>query len=336
MFRKSLIAGLAAFVAIAVAVLPAAQADEKKTINFGIISTEASSNLKTVWEPFLKAMSKSTGYDIKGFYASDYAGVIEGMRFDKVQLAWFGNKSAMEAVDRSGGEVFAQSVDAEGNPGYWSLVLVHKDSPYETLDDILKCDQSIDFGIGDPNSTSGFLVPTTYIFAAKNIDPKQCFKTLRNANHQANAMAVANKQVQAATNNTENLRRLETTNPEAFKNIKVLWKSPLIPSDPLVWRKELGADVKARLYTFIMTYGRIGSPEEIEAARKVLSGLQWAPFSPSSNAQLYPIRQLALNKDILKIRSDDKLAADEKKAKIAELQKKSDEIGKLMEKVPSM
>ena len=49
---------------------------------------------------------------------------------------------------------------------------MHKDSPFQKLDDVLKCDKSLDFGIGDPNSTSGFLVPTTFIFSAKNIDPK--------------------------------------------------------------------------------------------------------------------------------------------------------------------
>jgi phosphonate transport system substrate-binding protein len=48
-------------------------------------------------------------------------------------IAWFGNKSAMEAVDRAGGEVFAQTVDNEGNPGYWSLLVTHKDSPVNTL-----------------------------------------------------------------------------------------------------------------------------------------------------------------------------------------------------------
>jgi phosphonate transport system substrate-binding protein len=334
MFRKFL---MAAAVLVAAGVSgPGAQADSKKTINFGIIATEAASSLKTVWEPFLEAMSEETGYNVEGFYASDYAGVIEGMRFDKVDAAWFGNKSAMEAVDRAGGEAFAQSVDANGNPGYWSLVLVHKDSPYKSLDDILKCDQSLDFGIGDPNSTSGFLVPTTYIFAERNIDPKECFKTVRNANHQANAMAVANKQVDAATNNTENLRRLEKTNPEAAEKIRVLWKSPLIPSDPLVWREDLDSQIKAKLYTFIMTYGRIGTPEEVAAAREVLADLQWAPFSPSSNAQLYPIRQLEINKEILKVKGDEKLSADEKKAKIAKLKERSEEIAELMEKVPSM
>ena len=81
-------------------------------LNFGVISTEASVNQKKNWEPFLQAIAKATGYKVNGFYATDYAGVIEAMRFNKVQLAWFGNKSGMEAVDRASGEVFAQIVVA--------------------------------------------------------------------------------------------------------------------------------------------------------------------------------------------------------------------------------
>ncbi len=68
-------------------------------------------------------MEKGTGLKVNGFYASDYAGVIEAMRFEKVHIAWYGNKSAMEAVDRSSGEVFIQSVDLDGNPGYWSHLI---------------------------------------------------------------------------------------------------------------------------------------------------------------------------------------------------------------------
>lgn len=325
-----------AALAAATVIAPAVKAQEAKEINFGIISTESSANLKSVWEPFLEAMSKGTGLKINGFYASDYAGVIEAMRFNKVQLAWFGNKSAMEAVDRSNGEVFAQSVDSEGNQGYWSHLIAHVDSPLANLDDVLRCGKLIDFGIGDPNSTSGFLVPTTYIFAAKNVDPKECFKTVRNASHEANAMAVANKQVAVATNNSENIRRLEKTAPEARKKIKVIWTSPLIPSDPLVWRSDLDPVLKARLYTWLMTYGRNGTPDEIAAARKVLAGLQWAPFRPSSNAQLYPIRQLELNKELLKVRGDARMGDAEKDAKLASLQKEIDKVNALAGKVPSM
>src|SRR6056297_3213970 len=149
MFARSVLA-IAATSAV-IAVTPA----NAETINFGIISTESTTNLKKQWVPFLEAMSKQTGLTVKPFFATDYAGVIEGMRFNKVQLAWFGNKSAMEAVDRAKGEVFAQTVAADGSPGYWSHIIVHTDSPFKTLDDVLKCDKKLNFGIGDPNSTSG-------------------------------------------------------------------------------------------------------------------------------------------------------------------------------------
>ena len=204
--RATLTWAAAALMMAASAVTAGAQTPTE--INFGVISTEASMNQKKNWEPFLQAMSKATGLKVNGFYATDYAGVIEAMRFNKIHLAWYGNKSGMEAVDRANGEVFAHIVARDGSVGYYSHVIAHKDSPFAKIDDILKCDKSLDFGIGDPNSTSGFLVPTSYIFAARNLDPKTCFKTVRNANHQANAMAVANKQVAAATNNSEDLQRV--------------------------------------------------------------------------------------------------------------------------------
>lgn len=296
-----------------------AQAETPAEINFGVISTETSASLKKIWEPYLEAMSSGTGLKVKGFYASDYAGVIEAMRFNKVHVAWFGNKSAMEAVNRSSGEIFAQSVDSEGNPGYWSHIIVHKDSPLKTLDDVLKCDKSIEFGNGDPNSTSGFLVPMSYIFAERNIDPKQCFKTVRNGSHEANALAVANKQVMAATNNSESLRRLQVTAPESYKNIRVIWTSPVIPSDPLVWRKDLAGDVKGKLMAWTLNYGRVGTPEEVANAKKVLAALQWAPLNPSTDRQLLPIRKLEANKDLLKTQGDDNLPAADKAARVAKL-----------------
>ncbi len=64
---------------------------------------------------------------------------------------------------------------------------------------------------------------------------------MRNANHEANALAAANKLVHAAANNSENLDRLEKTAPASRANLRVIWTSPLIPSDPFVWRKDLDA-----------------------------------------------------------------------------------------------
>lgn len=309
-----------AVLALAAGITATVARAETTELNFGIISTEASTNQKKNWEPFLAAMEKATGLKINGFYASDYAGVIEAMRFNKVQIAWYGNKAGMEAANRSNAEVFTQITAHTGSTGYYSHIIVNTDSPYTKLDDILKCDKSIDFSIGDPNSTSGFLVPTSYIFAAKNIDPKSCFKTLRNASHQANAMAVANKQVAAATNNSEDLERIEKTAPEARQKLRIIWTSPIIPLDPIMWRKDLDPAVKTKLYTFLLSYGRIGTLDEIKEAKEILASLIWGTFRPSNDTQLLPIRILEANKSIMKINGDDKLTAEQKAAQVAPLE----------------
>ena len=286
-------------------------------INFGIISTESTQNLKQDWEPLIKDMEKQTGMKVTAFFAPDYAGIIEGMRFNKVQLAWLGNKSAMEAVDRASGEVFAQMVNADGSQGYYSHLIVHKDSPHNTLDDILKNGKSLSFGNGDPNSTSGFLVPGFYVFAKNQIDPRTHFRVSRSANHEANALAVANKQVDVATNNSENLEKVQNRYPEKFNDIKIVWTSPLIALDPLVMRKDMPAATKAKLKQFFYSYGKTDAREK-EVLMKIskLSG-----FKESSNSQLLPIRQLDLFSKRTKIESDTVISAAAKKEQLAVIDK---------------
>lgn len=308
---------LAAATLAAMAVSPAI-AQDMKEINFGIISTESSNSLKQDWAPILEDMAKKTGMKVNAFFAPDYAGVIEGMRFNKVHVAWFGNKSAMEAVDRASGEVFAQMVNAEGANGYYSHLIVHRDSPIKTLDDVLKSSKSLSFGNGDPNSTSGFLVPSYYVFAVHNVDAKQAFKVVRTANHETNAMAVANKQVDVATNNSENLEKIQERFPEKFKEIKVVWTSPLIPSDPLVMRKDLPEAAKAKIRNFFYTYGQ-GGQREKDALMK-LSKLSM--FKESSNRQLIPIRQLELFREKTKLEADAGANPADKQAKLAEINRK--------------
>ena len=70
-------------------------------LRFGIIATESRSNLKKGFDPLLKQLEKNLGVPIKSFFSPDYAGVIEALRFGKIHVAWFGNKSGMEAVDRA-------------------------------------------------------------------------------------------------------------------------------------------------------------------------------------------------------------------------------------------
>jgi phosphonate transport system substrate-binding protein len=133
-------------------------------------------------------------------------------------------------------------------------------------------------------------------------------------------MGVAHKQIDVATSNDKSLRRLQATAPEARKNIRVIWTSPLITNDPVVWRKDLPADIKKRLYTWHLSYGRIGTPEEIAAARKILAAMLRAPFNPTDDNQLLPFRIMEANKAIMKLQGDSKLSSEQKAAKIAPLQ----------------
>lgn len=320
---KRIIGALAATLAFA-----SAQASAQE-INFGIISTDKSAAIKSLWDPFLEDMSRQTGLKVNGFFATDYTGIIEAQRFNKIQVAWYGNKSAIEAVDRANGEVFAQFIDLHGTPGYYSYIITHKDSPLNSLDDMFKRGKELTFGAGDPQSTSGTLVPGYYVFTQRGLDPKQVFKVVRPASHGVNLLAVLNKQVDVATNNSEELDKLQLKDPAKRAEVKILWTSPLIPRDPLVWRKDLPPEVKAKVKKFITEYGK----DDREKA--VLKGMQQiAGFRESSNAQLIPIRQLELAKDRAKAQTDTTLSDAERGAKLKEIDAKLAELGRQAAAIP--
>lgn len=307
---------------IAAAALAAAASAQE--INFGVISTDKAAAIKSLWDPFFEDMRKQTGLKVNAFFATDYTGIIEAQRFNKVQVAWYGNKSAIEAVDRANGEVFAQFIDLNGTPGYYSYIITHRDSPLNSLDDMFKRGKELTFGAGDPQSTSGTLVPGYYVFTQRGLEPKNVFKVVRPASHGVNLLAVLNKQVDVATNNSEELDKLELKDAAKRKEVKILWTSPLIPRDPLVWRKDLPEDVKQKLRHFVLGYGK--TPRE----KEILKGMQQiAGFRASTNAQLIPIRELEFARDRLRVQNDANLSAADRAARLKEIDAKLAELAKL-------
>lgn len=149
---------------------PAYAEEQEKALNFGIISTESQQNLKPQWTPFLQDMEKKLGVKVNAFFAPDYAGIIRGC----ASIKWISPGTATcrrwKRWISANSQVFAQAVAADGSPGYWSVLIVNKDSPINNLNDLLAKRKDLTFGNGDPNSTSGFLVPGYYVFA-KTISP---------------------------------------------------------------------------------------------------------------------------------------------------------------------
>lgn len=312
---------LAVLALAAVAALPQARAQAPKEISFGIISTESSANLKSAWQPLLEDMQKVTGLKVNAFFAPDYAGVIEGMRFNKVQVGWFGNKSAIEAVDRAQGEVFARMVQPDGGIGYWGFIIARKDSPLNSLDDVIKQRQNLTLGFGDPNSTSGALVPGYYAFSQNKVDPTKDFKRMVRANHETNILAVHGKQIDVATVASDAMERMKLKQPEKHDELKVIWRSPLIASDPMVWRADLDAGTKKKVADFFLAYGK--QPRE----KEILAKLTIGGFMKSDNSQLNPVRQLGLVAERAKIEGDANLSAEDKARRLQAIDQRLAELG---------
>ncbi len=290
-----------------------------KELNFGIISTESQANQRPIWEPLIQAMSEGLGMPVNPSYATSYAGVIEAMRFGKIHAAWYGGKSYIEAARIANAEAFARTIADDGSTGYYAYLITNKENPIAAEVTAGKGDEylvqnaaNITFAFNDPNSTSGFLVPSYYIFAKNSVNPKKVFKDLVfSGSHEATALAVANNQVDVATNNSESLSRLEKTNPEAREQIEVIWTSVEIPSDPLAYRKDLPEEMKKKIQDFFYNY-------KDEA---VLGPLEWSGFEPAQDQDWNPIRELQIGKEILEVQNDEALDDAAKEQKIQELQK---------------
>jgi phosphonate transport system substrate-binding protein len=299
---------------------------ERKTLTFSILSTESSQNSLESWRPFLADMEKATGLTVKPYVGSNYTTLIEAMRFKQTDLGWFSNQSGMEAVRRSGGEVFAQSMNPEGGGalGYNAVIVVRKGGGL-TLDKILKCDRTLSFGMGDAKSTSGTLAPMTYLFAPRGIDPAACFKSVRSSNHEANLFGVGAGTLDAATNNTASMKRLAQVGTPLGKrtlaNIEVIWTSPTIPEDPLVWRKDLDPALKKKISDFVFSYG-VGDSVEARRQRAVLARMQMGPYRPANNSHLIPVREMEATSQLIEARNRNDAAGVQKaEAALADVRK---------------
>jgi len=319
--RRLALAGLLALAACSEAAAPP---PKPATLTFSIVSTENPQTQMQEWGPLLTDMSKATGMTVKPFFGSNYTAAIEAMRFKQSDLGWFTNNSGLEAVRRADGEVFARTSKPSGPDGYQALIIVRKGSGL-TLEKLLRCDRSLNFGMGDAKSTSGTLAPMTYLFTPRGIDPARCFKTVRSASHEANLFAVGSGVIDASTNNTNSVLRMQALNTDLAKrtldNIEVIWRSPTIPEEPMIWRKDLDPTIKQKVKTFLLGYGT-GTGPEADRQRAILKRLGFGNFKPADASHLLPVREMEASGQLADARAKgDKAAEAKAAAALAEIAK---------------
>lgn len=294
--RRSVGLALAALGLLASACSKPAAPAASQTITFSVLSAEDQQSMSKWWQPLFDDMSKATGLTIKPFYASNYTSLVEAMRFKQTQVGWFSALPALEAVNRADGQVLGRIL-TNGSTGSYNSVLITKKGSGVTLDDVLKCGKKLNFGLGDAKSTSGTLAPTAYLFTPKNIEPADCFKTVRSASHQSNFFSVANGLLDVSTNNTVGMMFYARENPQAAAKVQVIWTSPDLPESAILVRKDMDPATKEKIRAFFLSYGHAPGPEG-DHQREVLKGLTYTGFLAADNSYLDPIRQMQAASDL--------------------------------------
>jgi len=296
--RRSLLA-LAALAALGLG--SCAKSSAPEALTFSILSAEDQATFGPLWQPLMDDLSKATGRKIIVRFSPSYALLVEAMANNQTQIGWFSAEPALEAITRADGQVFARTVDLEGRDTYTSVVIAKKGAGV-TLDRILACDHSLNFGMGDPKSTSGTLAPMAFLFGPKAIDPNKCFKTVRSASHQANLFAVANGALDASTNNSVGLDFARVGEPAAkaaYDALDVVWTSPPLPESAFVYRKDLDQALRDKIKAFILGYGT-GTGPEADRQREIMKKLHYSAFHPADDSYLEPVRQMESFKPAVK------------------------------------
>jgi phosphonate transport system substrate-binding protein len=268
-----------------VSAAPAADPSWPKELTFALLSTENVAEITRRWGPILTQLEKDLGVKVKSVTATDYRGSIEALKFKKAELGHLGPKSYVEASNNNYANVepVAQLRLANGSLGYRSCLIVHADSDVFSPEDMA----GKTFAFNDPNSTSGYLVPSSFFMGEMGMDPKKFFsKVTFSGSHEASILAVANKKVEVASTNLPDLQQLTREGKVPRGGLRVIWVSKLIPNDPIVVRKDLPASLKSAIQESLVSM-RDRNPDVFKEIGAWLGG-----FVPADDGKYQVIREL--------------------------------------------
>jgi phosphonate transport system substrate-binding protein len=264
---------------------PAQDAAWPKEITFALLSTENSAEITRRWAPILAQLGKDLNVKIKSVTGTDYRGTIEALKFKKAEIGHLGPKSYVEASNNNYANVepIAQLRLGNGALGYRSCLIVHADSDMFSPEDMT----GKTFAFNDPNSTSGYLVPSMFFMNEMGVDPQKYFsKVTFSGSHEASILAVANRKVEVASTNLPDLQQLTRENKVPRGGLRVIWVSRIIPNDPIVVRKDLPASFKSAVQESLVSM-KAKNPEAFKEIGAWLSG-----FVPADDSKYQVIRDL--------------------------------------------
>lgn len=246
-----------------------AQAATPKELNLGILGGQNATQQIGDNQCVKDFFDKELGVDTKLRNSSDYSGVIQGLLGGKVDMVLSMSPSSFASVylkDPKAVDVIGIAMDdADRSRGYHSVVVVKADSPYQKLEDL----KGKSFGMADPDSTSGFLMPNQAFkkeFGGSVDDKYNGFfsSVTFSGGHEQDVLGVLNGQFEGAVTWTSMIgdyntgytsgaftRMIRMDQPDLMKKIRIIWQSPLIPNGPVLVSNKLDADFKPKLVAAI-------------------------------------------------------------------------------------
>jgi len=255
MLKKLLLA------ATAVATLSVgATAQEINEFRIGVLGGENAQDRLASNECLRAYVQDLLGVETKIFTPADYDGVIQGLLGGSIDMAWLGASAYAktyltnpEAVD-----VVLVKTNLDGSFSYHSIGFARKDSGIASLEDM----KGKKFGFGDPNSTSGYLIPSIEIpqITGASMDNGAYFaEVVFTGGHEQTIVAVKNGDVDGGVTwadgqgewedgyNSGALRKAVDAGLVDMNDLVEIWRSKPIPEGPIVLRRALPADVKEKV-----------------------------------------------------------------------------------------
>lgn len=253
---KKLMAALVATTALAAPVM----ADEISEFRIGILGGENAQDRLNNNECLREYTEEALGVETKLFAPADYDGVIQGLLGGTIDMAWLGASGYAKTYlsDPEAVEPVLVKVNTDGGYGYYSIGFARKDSGITSLDDM----KGKTFGFGDPNSTSGYLIPSIEIPAATGatMESGDYFGDVKfTGGHEQTIVAVNNGDVDGGVTWADGLgdwedgfqsgalRRAVDAGLVDMNDMVMIWQSEPIPEGPVVIRKSLPTEVKAKM-----------------------------------------------------------------------------------------
>lgn len=220
--RRTFVHALAALSLAGGALLGATSAQAQAgVLRVSAIPDEAPSELQRKFKPLGEYLKAKTGLDVQFTPVTDYAAVVEGLATKKIDLAWLGGFTFVQAKLRTDGQAVPIVQRAEDEK-FTSRFIVPLDSPIKSIAEL----KGHTFVFGAPSSTSGSLMPRFFL-QQQGIVPERDFKTVAfSGAHDATVAFVASGRAEAGVLNASVMDKLvEAKNPNAEK-VRVLATTP--------------------------------------------------------------------------------------------------------------